>query len=45
MAKEKRIEIPRVKKKIKKYITKRSTLDSWLNDSGYADDDFYISYS
>ena len=32
-------------KKIKKYITKRSTLDSWLNDSGYADEDFYISYS
>ena len=33
------------KKKIKKYITKRRTLDSWLNYSGYADDDFYISYS
>ena len=45
MAKEKRIEIPRAKKKIKKYITKRRTLDSWLNYSGYAKDDFYISYS
>ena len=45
MAKEKRIEIPRVKKKIKKYITKRRTLNSWLNYSGYAKDDFYISYS
>ena len=32
-------------KKIKKYIAKRRTLDSWLNDSGYADDDFYISFS
>ena len=32
-------------KKIKKYISKRRTLDLWLNYSGYAEDDFYISYS
>ena len=32
-------------KEIKKYITKRRTLDSWLNYLGYAEDDFYISYS
>ena len=33
------------KKKINKYITKRRTLDSWLNYFGYVEDDFYISYS
>ena len=33
------------RKKIKKYITKRRTLVSWLNYFGYADDGFYISYS
>ena len=44
MAKEKRIGKPRAKK-IKKYISKRRTLDLWLNYSGYAEDDFYISYS
>ena len=44
MAKEREIEIPRAKK-IKKYITKRRTLVSRLNYSGYTDDDFYILYS
>ena len=38
------IEKPR-EEKIKKYDTKRRTLDSWLYYSGYADDDFYILYS
>ena len=33
------------KKKIKKYDTKRRTLDSWIYYSSYADDDFYILYS
>ena len=44
MAKERGIGKPRAKK-IKKYITKRKTLDSWLNYFGNAEDDFYISYS
>ena len=44
MAKERGIGKPRAKK-IKKYITKRRTLDWWLNYSGYAEVDFYISYS
>ena len=44
MGKGKMIEKLRAKK-IKKHIAKRRTLDSWLNYSGYADDDFYISYS
>ena len=38
------IEKPR-EKKIKKYKTKRRTLDSWLYYSGYAEDDFCILYS
>ena len=33
------------RKKIKKYDTKGRTPDSWLNYSGYAEDDFYILYS
>ena len=33
------------RKEIKKYITKRGTLDSWLSYLGYAEDDFCISYS
>ena len=44
MAKKRRIEKLRASK-IKKHIAKRRTLDSWLNDSGYADDNFYISFS
>ena len=32
-------------KKIKKHIAKRRILESWLNYSGYADDNFYISCS
>ena len=30
-------------KNIKKHIVKRRTIDSWLNYTGYADDDFFIS--
>ena len=41
---KKEIEKPR-EKKIRKYDTKRRTLDSWLYYSGYAVDDFYILYS
>ena len=44
MAKDRGIEKPRAKK-IKKYITKRRTLDSWLNFLGYSEDDFCIPYS
>ena len=33
------------RKKIRKYDTKRTTLNSGLYYSGYADDDFYILYS
>ena len=33
------------RKEIKKYITKRGNLDSWLNYLGYAEDDYCISYS
>ena len=33
------------RKKIKKYDTKRRTLDSWLYYSGYTEDGFYILYS
>ena len=33
------------RKEIKKYITKRGNLDSWLNYLGYTEDDFYIPYS
>ena len=40
----KEIEKPS-EKKIRKYDTKRRTLDSWLYYSGYADDDFYNLYS
>ena len=40
-----RSEKPREKSKIKKHIAKGRTLDSRLNYLGYADDDFYISYS
>ena len=40
----KEIEKPR-EKKIRKYDTKRRTLDSWLYYSGYVEDDFYILYS
>ena len=32
------------RKKIKKYDTKGRTLDSWLDCSAYAEDDFYILY-
>ena len=38
------IKKPR-EKKIKKYDTKRRTLDSWLYYSGYAENDFCILYS
>ena len=41
---KKGIEKPRAKK-IKKYITKRRTLDSRLDYSSYAEDGFYISFS
>ena len=41
---KKGIKKPRAKK-MKKYITKRRTLDSWLNYPEYAEDEFYISYS